>query len=40
MLDYKELCNTLAEAAKEYGAKIYENCDVNKVMVGEGNFCI
>lgn len=26
----------MAEAAKEYGAKIYENCDVKKVMVGEG----
>jgi glycine/D-amino acid oxidase-like deaminating enzyme len=26
----------LAEAAREYGAKIYENCDVKKVMIGEG----
>lgn len=36
MLDYHSLCNTISEAAKELGAKIYENCDVKKVLVGEG----
>uniref|UniRef100_A0A1I7S0V8 Pyruvate dehydrogenase phosphatase regulatory subunit, mitochondrial n=1 Tax=Bursaphelenchus xylophilus TaxID=6326 RepID=A0A1I7S0V8_BURXY len=35
-LDNMGLCSALADAAREHGAQIYENCDVKKVMVGEG----
>ncbi|KAI6178160.1 hypothetical protein M3Y98_00470800 [Aphelenchoides besseyi] len=34
-LDHVGLCTALAESAREMGAKIYENCEVRKVMIGE-----
>lgn len=35
-LDNMALCSALADAAREHGAQIYENCGVKKVMVGDG----
>lgn len=35
VLDHAGLCIALADAAKEHGAKIYENCEVTRVLVGD-----